>query len=106
VFQLNEDHGAILVFVVQLEDFHEIFVAAGISVLLNLGVDGEEILEGNHLYLPLLLASDLLNDLQGWVKLEGAKTVSEVEAVDLVIAFEVVDGKGKLYSFEFFTTDT
>lgn len=105
VFQLGEHHGPVLGFVVQAEHLHEVLEAAGVLVLLDLGEDGHELVQGHHLDLLLLLAAELLDEGQGRVEVEGAQAVAEVVGIDLAVALEVVDGEGELDPFGVASTE-
>jgi hypothetical protein len=54
VFELGVHHGAVEVLVVELEDLNEIFVGTGVLILLHLGVDGQELVQLELLFLLLL----------------------------------------------------
>lgn len=43
----------------------------------------------------LLGATDLLDLSQGWVKVQGPQSVTDVESIHGFISFEVVDGEGE-----------
>jgi len=105
VLQLSVHHGAVLCLVVQLQDFHEIFEGAGILVLLDLCEDGEEVVDLNDLLLPLFLASDLLDDGQGRVKVQGTQAVANVVGVHCAITLEVIDGEGEFHPLNITSTE-
>jgi len=105
VLQLSVHHGAVLSLVVQLQDFHEIFEGAGILVLLDLCEDGEEVVDLNDLLLPLFLASDLLDDGQGRVKVQGTQAVANVVGVHCAITLEVIDGEGEFHPLNITSTE-
>jgi len=64
VFQLSVHHGAVLGFV-ELQDFNEVLVGAGVLVLLDLSEEGHEVVELDDLLL-LLLSAAKLQWWQGW----------------------------------------
>merc|ERR1711992_391877 len=72
VFKLSKHHGAVLHLVFQL----------------------------NELLSLLLGAAQFVNHLQGWVQVETAETVAEVEHVHAGLALKVVDVKSKLCAFD------
>lgn len=91
VFELSVHHHAVLGFVVELKHLHEVLVGAGVLVLLDLSENGHEVINLDHLLLLLVLASDLLNDSQGGVQVQGSEAVADVEGVHRAIALEVID---------------
>lgn len=91
VFELSVHHHAVLRLVVELKHLHEVLVRAGVLVLLDLSENGHEVINLDHLLLLLVLASDLLNDSQGGVQVQGSEAVTDVEGVHRAIALEVID---------------
>jgi len=85
--------------VVQLETLDKVLVGAGVLGLLDLRVDGVELLELDELLSLLLGATQFFNHLEGGVLVEPPQTVAQIEQVHAGLALEVIDVKGKLCSF-------
>ena len=88
--------GVVILFVVELQDLHEVVEATGVLGVLNVLVHFEEVGLLDELLFLLLGASDTLDHSQGGVYVGGAEDVTDVEGVNLAIALEVVDIKGKI----------
>jgi len=99
VLQLTQHHCSVLHLVVQLETLDKVLVGAGVLGLLDLRVDGEELLELDELLSLLLGATQFFNHLEGGVLVEPPQTVAQIEQVHAGLALEVIDVKGKLCSF-------
>merc|ERR1712212_1075577 len=59
----------------------------------------------NDLLLPLFLASDLLDDGQGRVKVQGTQAVANVVGVHCAITLEVIDGEGEFHPLNITSTE-
>merc|ERR1719348_1478945 len=95
--ELITDHGVVVILVVQLEDLYKDVESA--LVLAGL-VHAEHVSLGERLLTLLLGASDLLDGLQGGVKVAGTDEVSSIEGVHLTITLEVINIEGKLDSLD------
>ena len=94
--ELVLEDGAVLVLVIQLQDFNEVVEAAGVLGVLGLLEDGVEVVELDGLLSLLALTAQLSDGLQGGVEVAGAEEVADVEAIDLTVALEVIDLEGEL----------
>ena len=94
--ELVLEDGAVLVLVVQLQDFNEVVEAAGVLGVLGLLEDRVEVVELDGLLSLLGLTAQLSDGLQGGVEVAGAEEVADVEAIDLTVALEVIDLEGEL----------
>jgi len=99
--QLVGQHGVVVIFVVQLEDLNEVVETSLVLAVLGGLVDGEDLVLGQHLLSLLGFASDLLDGLEGWVKVAGSDEVTSEESINLAISLEVIDIKGKVDSVNF-----
>jgi len=105
VFELSVEHGTVALLVVELQDFHEVLEGATVLVLLDLGVDGQELIQLHHLGLLHLLHAELLTYGNGGVKVESPKAVGEVKGIHGVITLEVVDREGELSLLDISSTE-
>lgn len=96
MFQLSAEHEAVLVLVVQLQALEEVLVAALVLLLLDLGEDGQELLDGQLLLAPLLGGAHLLAQRQGRVEVQGAQHIADLAGVDLALTLHVEDGESEL----------
>ena len=90
------EDGAVLILVVQFQDLHKVVEATGVLGVLGLLEDGVEVVELDGLLSLLALTAQLSDGLQGGVEVAGAEEVSDVEAIDLTVALEVIDLEGEL----------
>jgi len=88
--------GAVLVFVVQLQDFNEVVEAASVLGVLGLLEEGVQVIDLEGLLSLLGLTSQLGDGLEGGVQVAGAEEVTDVEAIDLTVTLEVIDLEGEL----------
>lgn len=96
MFQLNHQHCAVLVLVVQLQALEEVLVASLVLLLLDLAEDGQELLDGQFLLALLLGASHLLAEGQRRVEVQGAQHIANLASVDLALTLHIEDGEGEL----------
>lgn len=94
--QLSQQHGAILVLVVQLQALNEVLVAALLLLGLHLRVDGQELLQRQQLLVALLGLADLLDQGQSRVAVQRAQHIAQIEGVDLLRAVGIVDAEREL----------
>ena len=94
------EDGAVLILVVQFQDFNEVMEATGILGVLGFFEDGVELINLQGSFALVALSSELTNGLEGWVQVAGTKQVSNVETVNLTVSLEVIDLKGKLDSWQ------
>lgn len=76
VLQFSEQHGAVLLLVVQFQALNEILIAALFLLLLDLRVNGQEFVHLDLLLVALLGATHLLNQRQGGVQVQGAQSIA------------------------------
>ena len=95
--ELVAEDGAVIVLVVELEDLDEVVDAAGVLGGLGLGEDGVEVVDLHHPLALLLLASELVDGVEGGVDVAGPQQVADVEPIDLAVSLEVVHIKGELH---------
>lgn len=93
VRKFSSHHLAVLFFVVQLKTFQEVVEVALLLVFLALTEDGQELVQLQLLLVLLLGAAQFFDRGEGWVQVEGAEHVTNVDSVDCAIALEVVDGE-------------
>jgi len=105
VFQFSVHHGAVLGFVVKLQDLNEIFIGTGILVLLDLSEQGHEVIDLDDLFLPLFGASELSDGGQGGVKVKSTKAVANVVGIHGAIALKVIDGEGEFHPLNIASTE-
>ena len=96
--ELVFEDGAVLILVVQLQDLDEVVEAAGVLWVLGLLEERVEVIKLEGLLSLLALTSQLGDGLEGWVQVAGAEQVSNVEAINLTVALEVIDLEGELDS--------
>ena len=96
MLELSKHHGAVLVLVVELQALQEVLKRAHLLRLLDLSVDGIKLLELDELFALLLGAAQLLDHLEGGVKVETPEALAEVEHVDPGLALKVVNVEGEL----------
>lgn len=96
VLQLNHQHHAVLVLVVQLQALQEVLVASLVLLLLDLAEDGQELLDGQLLLALLLGGSHLLAEGQRRVEVQGAQNIANLASVDLTLTLHIEDGEGEL----------
>ena len=89
-------HGVVVIFVVELQDLHEVVEASLVLAVLGGLVDGEDLVLGQHLLSLLGGASDLSDGLEGGVEVAGSDEVTSEESVNLAISLEVIDVKGEV----------
>ena len=94
--ELVFEDGAVLILVVQLQDLDEVVEAAGVLRVLGLLEERVEVIKLKGLLSLLGLTSQLGDGLEGWVQVAGAEQVSNVEAINLTVALEVIDLEGEL----------
>merc|ERR1711909_88188 len=86
--KLISNHGVVTIFVVQLQDLHEVVEA---TLVLGGLVHGEDLGLGEEFGALLAAATDLLDGLEGGVEVAGTDQVSGIEGINLAISLEVVD---------------
>ena len=96
MFQLSQHHGPVLLLVVELQALDEVLEGAGVLGLLELGVDGVELVQLDELLALLLGPAQLVDGLQRGVEVQAAEAVTQVEQVHAGLALEVVNVEGKL----------
>lgn len=94
--QLSQQHGAVLVLVVQLQALDEVLVAALLLLVLHLRVDGQELLQRQQLLVALLRLADLLDQRQRGVAVQRAQHIAQIEGVDLLRTVGIVDAEREL----------
>merc|ERR1711936_646316 len=94
--QLELQDGVVGIFVVQLQDLNEVVEATlDLGVLAGL-VHGEDIGLGQELLSLDTSTSNLLDGLQGGVKVAGTDEVAGVEGVNLAVSLEFIDIKSEV----------
>lgn len=96
VLQLSQEHQTVLVLVVQLQALQEVLVAALVLVLLDLGEDGQELLNSQLLLSALLAGAHLLAQGQSGVQVQGAKHITDLGRVDGALTLHIEDGESEL----------
>merc|ERR1712190_9306 len=91
--QLELQDGVVGIFVVQLQDLNEVVEA---TLVLGGLVHGEDIGLGQELLSLSDSTTDLLDSLQGGVKVAGTDEVANIEGIDLAVSLEVIDVKGEV----------
>lgn len=76
VLQFSEQHGTVLLLVVQFQALNEILVATLLLLLLDLRVDGQEFVQLDLLLVALLGATHFLDQSQGGVQVQGAQGIA------------------------------
>lgn len=76
VLQFSEQHGAVLLLVVQFQALNEILIAALLLLLLHLRVDGQEFVQLDLLLVALLGATHFLDQSQGGVQVQSAQGIA------------------------------
>merc|ERR1719400_511040 len=94
--QLELQDGVVGIFVVQLQDLNEVVEATLVLGVLAGLVHGEDIGLGQELLSLGTSTSNLLDGLQGWVKVAGTDEVAGVEGVNLAVSLEVIDIKSEV----------
>ena len=94
--QLELQDGVVGIFVVQLQDLNEVVEATLVLGVLAGLVHGEDIGLGQELLSLGTSASNLLDGLQGGVKVAGTDEVANIEGIDLAVSLEVIDVKGEV----------
>ena len=95
------EHGVVLVFVVELEDFNKVVESTLVLGVLAALVHGEDVGLGEHLLSLLGLSSDLGDGLEGGVEVAGAHEVTSIEGINLTVSLEVIDVEGKFNCVDF-----
>lgn len=96
MLQLSQQHGAVLLFVVQLQTLEEVLVATHVLLLLDLSVDGEELVQLDLLLSALLGSTHLADEFQSWVQVQGTQSRSDVHGIHRTAAIPIVDGEHEL----------
>merc|ERR1711950_46651 len=94
--QLELQDGVVGIFVVQLQDLNEVVEATLVLGVLAGLVHGEDIGLGQELLSLGTSTSNLLDGLQGGVKVAGTDEVAGVEGVNLAVSLEVIDVKSEV----------
>merc|ERR1719492_425245 len=94
--QLELQDGVVGIFVVQLRDLNEVVEATLVLGVLAGLVHGEDIGLGQELLSLGTSTSNLLDGLQGGVKVAGTDEVAGVEGVNLAVSLEVIDIKSEV----------
>ena len=94
--QLELQDGVVGIFVVQLQDLNEVVEATLVLGVLAGLVHGEDIGLGQELLSLGTSTSNLLDGLQGGVKVAGTDEVANIEGIDLAVSLEVIDVKGEV----------
>ena len=89
-------HSVVVVLVVQLQDLNEVMEATLVLGVLAGLVHGEDIGLGEELLALGDSTADLLDGLQGGVKVAGTDEVANIEGIDLAVSLEVIDVKGEV----------
>merc|ERR1712210_140133 len=93
--QLVLQDGVVGIFVVQLQDLNEVVEASLVLGVLAGLVHGEDIGLGQELLSLGDSTTNLLDGLQGGVKVAGTDKVANIEGINLAVSLEVVDVKGE-----------
>merc|ERR1712001_734313 len=93
--QFISNHGVVVIFVIKLQDFNKVVEATLVLGVLACLVHGEDISLGEHLLSLLALSSNLIDGLEGWVKVASTDKISGIEGINIAISLEVVDIEGK-----------
>ena len=94
--QLELQDGVVGIFVVQLQDLNEVVEASLVLGVLAGLVHGEDIGLGQELLSLGDSTTNLLDGLQGGVKVAGTDEVAGVEGVNLAVSLEVIHIKGEV----------
>merc|ERR1711936_567990 len=94
--QLELQDGVVGIFVVQLQDLNKVVEATLVLGVLAGLVHGEDIGLGQELLSLGTSTSNLLDGLQGGVKVAGTDEVAGVEGVNLAVSLEVIDIKSEV----------
>merc|ERR1712098_746714 len=76
--KLVSNHGVVVIFVIELQDFNEVVESPLVLGVLACLVHGEDISLGEHLLSLLRLSSNLLNSLEGGVQVAGTDEVTSI----------------------------
>ena len=88
--------GVVGIFVVQLQDLNEVVEASLVLGVLAGLVHGEDIGLGQELLSLGDSTTNLLDGLQGGVKVAGTDKVANIEGINLAVSLEVIDVKGEV----------
>merc|ERR550539_97771 len=94
--QLKLQDGVVGIFVVQLQDLNEVVKASLVLGVLAGLVHGEDIGLGQELLSLGDSTTNLLDGLQGGVKVAGTDKVANIEGINLAVSLEVIDVKGEV----------
>ena len=94
--QLKLQDGVVGIFVVQLQDLNEVVEASLVLGVLAGLVHGEDIGLGQELLSLGDSTTNLLDGLQGGVKVAGTDKVANIEGINLAVSLEVIDVKGEV----------
>ena len=94
--QLVLQDGVVGIFVVQLQDLNEVVEASLVLGVLAGLVHGEDIGLGQELLSLGDSTTNLLDGLQGGVKVAGTDKVANIEGINLAVSLEVIDVKGEV----------
>ena len=93
--KLISNHGVVVIFVIELQDFNEVVESTLVLGVLACLVHGVDLSLGEHLLALLGLTSDLIDGLEGWVQVAGTDEISGVEGINIAISLEVIDIESK-----------
>jgi len=105
VLEFRGHHGAILFFVIELEDLNEVVVATTVLVLLDGDEHGDELLQFHCSLAFLGRDTELFELLVGGVQVNGTEQIRDVPGINSTLAIEVEDVEGEFHPFLVLCTD-
>merc|ERR1719430_1214795 len=104
--QLITNHGIVVIFVIELQDFNKVMEATLVLGVLARLVHGEDISLGEHLLSLLCLSTNFLDGPEGWVEVAGTNQVSCIKGINFAITLEVINIKSEVNSVNFFLLES
>lgn len=93
--QFSQQHGAVLIFVVQFQTFDEIFIAALFLLLSHLSIDWQEFFEAEKFFTAFFCSAHFLDQCQSWIAVECAQHIAEIEGIDSLCTISIVNLEGE-----------
>lgn len=89
--QFSQQHGAVLIFVVQFQTLDEIFIAALLFLLSHLRVDWQEFFESEEFFAAFLGSAHFVDQCHGWIAVECTQHIAKIVSIDFFGAIGIVD---------------
>merc|ERR1712119_195045 len=83
--QLIANHGVVVIFIIELQDFNKVMETTLVLGVLARFVHGEDISLGEHLLSLLSLSSNLIDSLESWVQVTCTDQVPGIEGINIAI---------------------